>query len=232
MNKNKTAFFFSLDGTNHIHFITELLPKQTNLLLLLLPPELQQTPTHLTHPLKLCILCEMSSNSRSLLFELLFMTRCVNYILFILSLCRFFFSFSPWVLQCRIIARPSYILCTKSAVPCPSPVRHNKVFPDEAPCSCFGGNWSLTVRRMVTQHADFSEGGAGTPTHPPPPTQSVGSAAHNGRGDRAGWDEDSFHKVPLRQRSLPSLRAIAPTVSHQEAGRFPRYSLTLMKAPV
>lgn len=38
MNKNKTAlfFFFSLDGTNHIHFITELLPKQTNSLLL--PP--------------------------------------------------------------------------------------------------------------------------------------------------------------------------------------------------
>lgn len=90
MNKNKIAFF-SLDGTNHIHFITELLPKQTNLLLLLLPPELQQTPTHLTHPLKLCILCEMISNSISLLFELLFMTRCVNYILFILSLCRFFF---------------------------------------------------------------------------------------------------------------------------------------------
>lgn len=59
-------------------------------------PELQQTPTHLTHPLKLCILCEMSSNSISLMFELLFMTRCVNYILFILPLCRFFFSiFSP-----------------------------------------------------------------------------------------------------------------------------------------
>lgn len=93
--------------------------------------------------------------------------------------------------------------------------------------------------RMVTQHADFSKGGGLGPPHPhtpPPPTQSVGSVAHNGRGDRAGWDEDSFHKVPLRQRSLPSLRAIAPTVSHQEAGRFPRtLSHTgggVMKAPV
>lgn len=143
------------------------------------------------------------------MFELLFMTKCVNYMLFILSL---FF----WVFQCRIIARPSYILCTKSAVPCRSPVRHNKIFPEEPRCSCFGGNWSLMVRRM----AKLSEGGAGTPTAPPS-AQSVGSVPHNGRGDQAGWDEDSFHKVLLRQRSLPSLRAITPTVNHKEAGCFP-----------
>lgn len=43
--------------------------------------------------------------------------------------------------------------------------------------------------------------------------------------DEAGWDEDSFDKVLLRQRSLPSLRAITPTISHKESGRFYRGSL-------
>lgn len=144
----------------------------------------------------------------------------------------FSFPFSPFSLSflCLITTRPSYILCTKSAVPCRSPVRHNKVFPEKTPCSCLGENWSLPLRRVVTQHAGFSERGREggmerwDPHHllPTPTTQSVGSVAHNGGGDRAGWDEDSFHKVPLRQRSLPSLRAITPTVSHKEAGRFPR----------
>lgn len=50
-----------------------------------------------------------------------------------------------------------------------------------------------------------------------------------GRGarpcDEAGWDEDSFDKVLLCQRSLPSLRAITPTISHEESGRFYRGSL-------
>lgn len=33
--------------------------------------------------------------------------------------------------------------------------------------------------------------------------------------DEAGWDEDSFYKVLLRQRTLPSLRAITLTVSQR-----------------
>lgn len=43
--------------------------------------------------------------------------------------------------------------------------------------------------------------------------------------DEAGWDEDSFDKVLLCQRSLPSLRAITPTISHKESGRFYRGNL-------
>lgn len=162
------------------------------------------------------------------MFELLFMTRCVNYILFILSLCRFFSFFSEFFSV--LLSLGLRISC---ALNLPFHVPHLyatiKSFLMKHLVLALGGNWSLTAAgwsgSTPTSQWEWGggvEGVAETPGFPhPTPTQSVGSAAHNGRGERAGWDEDSFHKVPLRQRSLPSLRAITPTVSQQEAGRCP-----------
>lgn len=69
----------------------------------------------------------------------------------------------------------------------------------------------------------FSElvGGGADPSATPyqrqPPNQWDQWPTMEMAGRPAGWDEDSFHKVPLRQRSLPLLGAITPPVSHMEA---------------
>lgn len=60
-------------------------------------------------------------------------------------------------------------------------------------------------------------------------TMEAGCSGGGGGGvapprDEAGWDEDSFDKVLLCQRSLPSLRAITPTISHKESRRLYRGS--------
>lgn len=78
-----------------------------------------------------------------------------------------FFLLFLWVFQCLITTSPLYILCTKSAVPCRSPVHHNKVFPEKAPRSCLG--WKLEPHSTPDSNTSVLASKQGKGGNPNPP---------------------------------------------------------------